>query len=68
MNQTLETHLIGDLVEFGIDSNNYERFFDARIARISELLSRLLIEQETENQIQVDESVPTEMEMIEDDL
>ncbi len=68
MNQTLATHLIGDPVEFGIDSNDYERFFNARIARISELLSQLLIEQETENQIQVDEPVPTELEMMEDDL
>lgn len=67
IDQTLTTHLIGNPVEFGIVSNDYERFFNARVSRISELLSQLLISQETDNQIQVEESILIEEEFTEED-
>ncbi|WP_338877285.1 DUF262 domain-containing protein (plasmid) [Spirosoma sp. SC4-14] len=54
MNQTLETHLIGNQEEFGITDNDYERFFAARVQRISNCLNALLIQQTTDNQIQVE--------------
>lgn len=67
IDQTLATHLIGDSTEFGIESNDYERFFEARTNRISDLLSQLLISQETDNQIQVEEPILVEDEFVEED-
>jgi len=61
MEQTLATHLIGDSAEFGIIDNDYERFFNARLQRISELLSELMISQTTDNQLQVEEIEETEL-------
>ena len=66
IDQTLITHLIGDSVEFGISSNDYECFFETRVNRISGLLSQLLISQETDNQIQVEEPMSEETELAED--
>ncbi|GAB3339646.1 DUF262 domain-containing protein [Larkinella ripae] len=54
MDLTLATHLIGDLNEYGITDNDYERFFNARILRISNLLNQLLINQATDHQIQIE--------------
>ena len=65
MIQTLSTHLIGGLNEFGIESNDYDKFFDARIMLISQLLSGLLISQETDNQIQIETIDDTEQAEIE---
>lgn len=67
IDQTLATHLIGDSTEFGIESNDYERFFEARTNRISDLLSQLMISQETDNQIQVGEPILVEDEFVEED-
>lgn len=67
IDQTLATHLIGDPTEFGISSNDYERFFEARVGRISDLLSQLLINQETDNQIQVEEPMLIEEEFVGED-
>jgi hypothetical protein len=65
MDQTLLTHLIGDSVEFGVESNDYDKFFDARVALISQSLSRLLISQETDNQVQIELLDDTEQPEIE---
>ena len=68
MDQTLSTHLIGDPAEFGIESNDYERFFEARITLISTSLSQLLINQLTDNEIQVEvdeEPESSEIEFVE---
>ncbi|GAB2606009.1 GmrSD restriction endonuclease domain-containing protein [Spirosoma areae] len=63
MSQTLATHLIGDVDEFGIASNDYERFFNARLLVMSKLLGQFLISQATDNQIQVEDN--EEMELVE---
>lgn len=64
MSQTLSTHLIGNPTEFGIESNDYDRFFDARVNRISELLSQLIITQHTDNQLQVEADEEPELSEI----
>jgi len=65
MSQTLATHLIGDLEEFGIVDEDYEKFFNARIRLISEHLSQLLINQQTDNQAQVESIDEEELDEIE---
>lgn len=41
--KTLESHLIGDLASFGIIKNNYKKFFDSRVSRICEELSKCIV-------------------------
>ena len=45
---TMKTHLIGDLDEFGIWDDDYEKFFDNRIKAISEELGNRIISQKSE--------------------
>jgi len=57
LDETMETHLIEDLDEYGIWENDYSKFFNNRIQKISELLSNKIIPQD---------SVESELEKYED--
>jgi hypothetical protein len=40
LDTALKSHLIDDTVTFGIDKDNYQKFFDSRVARICEELTK----------------------------
>lgn len=48
LSSTMESHLIDNLDEFGIWDNDYEKFFDKRVARISEELGKRIIQQKVD--------------------
>ena len=52
INDSLKSHLIEDINEFGIIDNNYELFFTKRIEAIHNELKKKIIEQQTGNDIQ----------------
>jgi len=54
INETLETHLIGNPIEFGIPNNDYETFFNNRAKLVSKKLDKRIISQTTGNEIQID--------------
>lgn len=45
LGDTMETHLIGDLHDFGVLENDYDLFFDKRIERISREIKKRIIKQ-----------------------
>ena len=49
LENTMKTHLIDNLDEFGIWEDNYEKFFDQRIKKISKELEERIIPQRTKN-------------------
>jgi len=67
LTETIKTHLIGGLVEFGITTNDYDLFFTKRAELISNELEEKLIEQETGNEIQGENEEELE-EVVEDEI
>lgn len=55
LSDSLKTHLIDDLSEFGIDTNNYEAFFNKRAEEVVKELNKRIIQQQTGNEVQVAE-------------
>lgn len=53
INETMKTHLINDLSEFGVLEDNYDLFFTARLNVISNELQKRIIEQESDKKIAV---------------
>lgn len=47
LDQTMKTHLIEDLDDFGVWENDYSKFFNSRVQKISELLSKKIIPQDS---------------------
>lgn len=45
LGDTMETHLIGDMHDFGVLENNYDLFFDKRLERISREIKKRIIKQ-----------------------
>lgn len=45
LGDTMKTHLIGDLHDFGVSENNYDLFFDKRLERISREIKKRIIKQ-----------------------
>jgi hypothetical protein len=66
LQETLRTHLIGSLDEFGIPTNNYELFFSKRAELVSSELSSKLIDQRTGNEVQTESEEELEEETIEE--
>jgi len=54
LRDSLKSHLIGDVNEFGIYKDNYELFFDKRAELIQNELRKRIIEQQTGNDIQIE--------------
>ena len=50
LDETMKTHLIDDLEDFGIWQDDYGAFYEARIKRISEELTKKIITQKTNEQ------------------
>jgi len=48
LGDTMKTHLIGDLHDFGVLKNDYELFFDKRLLLISEEIKKRIIEQDVD--------------------
>jgi hypothetical protein len=48
LDETMKTHLIGDLEEFGIWNDDYGKFFENRIKLISSELAKLIVSQKVE--------------------
>lgn len=63
--ESLATHLIGDIVEFGITTNDYEIFFNRRAELVSKDLTNRIIPQQTGNELQIDEDDELEEETVE---
>lgn len=68
LNQTMTSHLINDLGEFGIWDDDYKKFFECRVYAISQELDKRIIKQEIDKQNIVvileddaDESVDVEL-------
>jgi hypothetical protein len=57
LDETMQTHLIDDLDAFGIWEDDYGKFFESRITRISEELSRRIISQNTDDQLEIYEDI-----------
>ncbi|OZQ68435.1 hypothetical protein CA600_06380 [Paenibacillus sp. VTT E-133280] len=49
LQETMQTHLIGDLDEFGVWDNNYDKFFEERAKLVSKMLKKRIIHQEIDN-------------------
>lgn len=49
LQETMQTHLIGDLDEFGVWDNNYNKFFEERAKLVSKMLKKRIIHQEIDN-------------------
>jgi hypothetical protein len=49
LQETMQTHLIGDLDEFGVWDNNYNKFFEERAKIVSKMLKKRIIHQEIDN-------------------
>jgi hypothetical protein len=54
LSESLATHLIGDISEFGILTNDYETFFSKRAKIVSTELHNRIIQQQTGNEVQID--------------
>ena len=54
INETMKTHLIADIENFGILDNDYDKFFNQRLTAISKELKKRIIEQETDKIYQVE--------------
>jgi hypothetical protein len=69
INKTMRTHLIGDFDKFGINSNNYDKFFKERAKLVSKELEKRIINQSTgqEQQVDVLEDHETEPEIVTDE-
>jgi hypothetical protein len=65
LNESLKTHLIGDIDSFGITSNDYEKFKMERAKLLSQEILNRIIPQETGNELQ-DTETEEEVELIED--
>ena len=52
ISKTMKTHLIGDLDDFGVWSNNYKRFLDKRADMLSKEIRRMTIKREGDQQPQ----------------
>jgi hypothetical protein len=50
LEDTMRTHLIGDLEAFGIWENNYNKFFDKRAIAVSDFLTNRIILQDVDKQ------------------
>ena len=48
IDETMRTHLIGDLKEFGILDDNYSVFFEKRLKEIVSLLKREIVLSDTD--------------------
>ena len=63
--ESLATHLIGDIEEFGITTNDYETFFNKRAELVGKELSERIIQQQTGNEVQVEGEEEVEEETTE---
>ena len=52
ISETMKTHLIGDLDDFGIWTNNYKRFLDRRADMLSKEIRKMIILREGDQQLQ----------------
>jgi len=57
LNETMKTHLFGDLELFGIWDDDYSRFFENRILVISQELGKRIIDQESESSLEQYEDI-----------
>lgn len=69
LSQTMSTHLITDLDEFGIWEDDYNKFFDCRVNAISKELDKRIIKQDIDKQnitvvLEDDAEEPVELELI----
>jgi hypothetical protein len=60
--KTMKTHLIGNFDKFGINDDDYNKFFKERAKLVSRELTKRLIEQETGHEEQVEEFEEIEVE------
>ena len=54
LSDTMKTHLIDDLDEFGIWDNNYDSFFEQRAERVSKEINKRLIKQDIDKKDQLE--------------
>jgi hypothetical protein len=54
LSDSLKSHFIGDVNEFGIYTDDYELFFDKRAELVQNELRKRIIEQQTGNDIQIE--------------
>lgn len=54
LNQTMKTHLINNLDEFGIWTDNYEKFFEKRAEAVSKEIEKRIIKQKVDEKPQAD--------------
>ena len=52
LSETMKTHLINNLEEFGVWSDNYEAFFASRASLVSQEIEKRIIKQEIDNELQ----------------
>ncbi len=57
LESTMQTHLIDNLEEYGIWKDDYDKFFNQRVKRISEELSKRVISQKVEDDLEVYEDL-----------
>ena len=66
ISETMKTHLIGDLDDFGVWSNNYKRFLSKRACMLSKEIKRITIKRDGDRQpqsnLEDDDSRDLEME------
>ena len=66
ISETMKTHLIGDLDDFGIWTNNYERFLDRRADMLSKEIGKMIIlregDQQPQSNLEYDDSRDLEIE------
>ena len=66
ISETMKTHLIGDLDDFGVWSNNYKRFLNKRAYMLSKEIKRITIkrdgDQQPQSNLDDDDSRDLEME------
>ncbi|WP_222597122.1 hypothetical protein [Chitinophaga pinensis] len=65
LEETLASHLIGDLDKFGIMNDDYEAFFHSRADLVSQKLKSRIIPAEIDKQM---EAVMNEYDEVEEDL
>ena len=66
ISETMKTHLIGDLDDFGIWTNNYKRFLDRRADMLSKEIRKMIIlregDQQPQSNLEYDDSRDLEIE------
>ena len=66
ISETMKTHLIGDLDDFGIWTNNYKRFLDRRADMLSKEIRKMIIlregDQQSQSNLEYDDSRDLEIE------